>query len=143
MPTPLYDAILACDVPPASERLRHRLEDMRKWTPYADLLEPLLFPQVVEALRWLAMSDEELDRGQVEVTVSVRRVAGARWRHYGTFAHRSFKLARSVLEDFVVVRLPREDDLERLKKGEEISMDDFSYGAVTRRRLPARRARRA
>ncbi len=53
MPTPLYDAILACRIPGASKRLRARLQEMRDMAPHADLLEPLLFPEVVEALRLL------------------------------------------------------------------------------------------
>ncbi len=107
MSTPLYDAILACRIPRASKRLRGRLQEMRAMAPHASLLEPLLFPEVVEALRLLAMSDEELDRGQVEVTVSMRRVAGGEWRHFGT--HCPSKMARSALEDFVIMRLPHSD----------------------------------
>lgn len=138
MPTPLYDAILACRIPRASKRLRARLQDMRGMAPHADLLEPLLFPEVVEALRLLEMSDEELDCGQVEVTVSLRRVDGGEWRHFST--HCPAKMARSALEDFVVVRLPRRDNLEGLLNGQEVTIYDFSYGAVTGRTMPPRNA---
>ena len=141
MPTPLYDALLACKVTRASKRLRARLQEMRQMAPHAELLEPLLFPEVVEALRVLATSDEQLDRGQVEVTVSVRRLDGGDWRHFGT--HTPSKMARSALEDFVCMRLPRADLLDELLNGEEVTITDFSYGAVTGRRLPSRKASRA
>ncbi len=108
---------------------------------HADLLEPLLFPEVVEALRLLAMSDEELDRGQVEVTVSMRRIADGEWKHFGT--HCPAEMARSALEDFVIMRLPYRDHLEQMLNGEEITTHDFAYGAVTGRALPLRKASRA
>ena len=94
------------------------------WQPHAGLLEPLLFEEVNAALRLLAMSDAELDRGQVEVTVSMRRVAGGEWRHFGT--HYPSRKARSALEDFVVMKLPRPDDLEQLLNGEDVTIEDFS-----------------
>lgn len=129
MPTPLFDAILAMKLPRASNRLRDSLRDLRENAEHKELLEKLIFPEVVDALDLLAKSDEELDRGQVEVTVSLRRTSGGEWEHFGT--NSKFAMARKALEDFVVMRLPFPTHYDLLENGEEVTIDDFSHGAVT------------